>query len=69
MTPDDVTLAVIAKAPVPGRVKTRLCPPCTHEQAAAIAEAALRDTLDALRAARAGRHAVVLDGRASRLDR
>ena len=62
MTPDDVTLAVIAKAPVPGRVKTRLCPPCTHEQAAAIAEAALRDTLDALRAARAGRHAVVLDG-------
>ena len=62
MTPDDVTLAVIAKAPVPGRVKTRLCPPCTHEQAAAIAEAALRDTHDALRAARAGRHAGVLDG-------
>lgn len=62
MTPDDVTLAVIAKAPVPGRVKTRLCPPCTHEQAAAIAEAALRDTLDALRATPAGRHAVVLDG-------
>lgn len=62
MTPDDVTLAVIAKAPVPGRVKTRLCPPCTHEQAAAIAEAALRDTLDAVDAARAGRRVVVLDG-------
>ncbi len=62
MTPDDVTLAVIAKAPVPGRVKTRLCPPCTHGQAAAIAEAALRDTLDAVVAARVGRRALVLDG-------
>jgi hypothetical protein len=29
------TLLVIAKQPVPGRVKTRLVPPCTHEQAAA----------------------------------
>ena len=45
-----VTLAVIAKAPVAGRVKTRLTPPCTPEQAAALAEAALRDTLDAVRA-------------------
>lgn len=62
MTPADVTLAVIAKAPHPGRVKTRLCPPCTHDEAAAIAEAALRDTLDAVVATRAGRHAVVLDG-------
>lgn len=62
MTPDDVTLAVIAKAPVPGRVKTRLCPPCTHEQAAQIATAALRDTLDAVFAASAGRRVVVLDG-------
>lgn len=62
MTPDQVAVAVIAKAPVPGRVKTRLCPPCTHEQAAAIAEAALRDTLDAVAATRAGRRVVVLDG-------
>jgi glycosyltransferase A (GT-A) superfamily protein (DUF2064 family) len=31
------TLLVIAKQPVPGRVKTRLVPPCTHEQAAALA--------------------------------
>lgn len=53
---------MIAKAPVPGRVKTRLCPPCTPEQAAAIAEAALRDTLDAVAATTAGRHVVVLDG-------
>lgn len=57
------TLAVIAKAPVPGRVKTRLCPPCTPGQAAALADAALRDTLDAMARARpAARRAVVLDG-------
>ena len=41
-------LTVIAKAPVAGRVKTRLCPPCTPGQAADIAEAALADTLDAI---------------------
>src|SRR5215207_2970098 len=32
-------LLVIAKEPVPGRVKTRLCPPCTPEQAARLAHA------------------------------
>lgn len=42
-----VTTVVLAKAPVPGRVKTRLCPPATAEQAAALAAAALLDTLDA----------------------
>jgi rSAM/selenodomain-associated transferase 1 len=56
------TLAVLAKAPVPGRVKTRLCPPCRPAQAATIAEAALRDTLDAALATRADRVALVLDG-------
>jgi len=40
-------LIVIAKAPVPGLSKTRLCPPCTPVQAAAVAEAALADTLAA----------------------
>ena len=56
-------LIVIAKAPVPGRVKTRLSPPCTPVQAAALACAALQDTLDAAaRATRAGRRIVVLDG-------
>jgi glycosyltransferase A (GT-A) superfamily protein (DUF2064 family) len=54
---------VIAKEPVPGRVKTRLTPPCTPEQAAAIAHAALCDTLAAAtRAKLAGRRVVVLDG-------
>jgi glycosyltransferase A (GT-A) superfamily protein (DUF2064 family) len=41
------TLIVIAKAPVPGRVKTRLTPPFTPEQAAGLAAAALEDTLRA----------------------
>ncbi|MFY1615702.1 TIGR04282 family arsenosugar biosynthesis glycosyltransferase [Micromonospora sp. WMMD736] len=43
-------LLVVAKAPVAGAVKTRLCPPVTPAQAARIAAAALRDTLDAVRA-------------------
>ena len=57
-----VHLLVLAKAPVPGRVKTRLCPPYTPEQAAALAEAALRDTLAAVLAAPAVARTVVLDG-------
>jgi uncharacterized protein len=56
------TLLVIAKAPVPGRVKTRLVPPCTPRQAAALAEAALADTLHAVLAAPARRRVLVLDG-------
>lgn len=57
-------LLVIAKAPVPGRVKTRLTPPFTPDQAAALARAALTDTLAAAAASRvAARRVVVLDGR------
>jgi rSAM/selenodomain-associated transferase 1 len=56
------TLIVIAKAPVPGRVKTRLCPPADPGQAAALAEASLRDTLAAASAAHAARRVVCLDG-------
>jgi uncharacterized protein len=55
-------LLVIAKEPVPGRVKTRLCPPCTPEQAAAIARAALEDTLRTLGRCPAGRRILVLHG-------
>jgi uncharacterized protein len=55
-------VAVIAKAPVPGRVKTRLCPPCTPEQAARLAAASLADVLAAAARAGAGRRVVVLDG-------
>jgi rSAM/selenodomain-associated transferase 1 len=57
-----VALVVLAKAPVPGRVKTRCCPPCTPEQAAALAEAALADTLAVVAATPADRRVLVLDG-------
>ncbi len=57
-----VHLLVLAKAPVAGRVKTRLCPPYTAEQAAQLAEAALRDTLAAVAATPAAARTVVLDG-------
>ena len=57
-----VTLLVIAKEPVPGRVKTRLTPPYTPWQAAALAEAALADTLNTVLRAPARRRVLVLDG-------
>ncbi len=63
MTAGLATLLVIAKEPVPGRVKTRLCPPFTPEQAAALAEAALADTLCAALDVPARRRVLVLDGR------
>ncbi len=59
---------VITKAPVPGRSKTRLTPPCTPEQASGIATAAVGDTLDAVRAAPVGRRVVALDGSPRDLD-
>ena len=57
-----VTLMVIAKEPRPGRVKTRLTPPFTPEEAAALAAASLADTLDAVAATPARRRVLVLDG-------
>jgi len=58
-----VALLVLAKAPEPGRVKTRLCPPATPVEAADVAAAALLDTLDAVRAVRAGLPVVALTGK------
>ncbi|GAA4832083.1 TIGR04282 family arsenosugar biosynthesis glycosyltransferase [Saccharopolyspora rosea] len=60
------TLLVIAKQPRPGHVKTRLTPPFTPVQAAALAEAALADTLQAVRRCPARRRVLVLDGRPGR---
>lgn len=62
-----VTVLVMAKAPVPGRVKTRLCPPLTATAAARLAAAALLDTVDSVdlfEAASAGsvRKVIALDG-------
>ena len=56
------TVLVIAKRPVPGKVKTRLTPPFTPEQAAALAAAALRDTLATAAAVPAARHVLLFDG-------
>jgi uncharacterized protein len=55
-------LAVIAKEPRPGAVKTRLHPPLSLDEAAELARASLADTLEAVRATPARRHVLVLDG-------
>ncbi len=59
----DFQVVVLAKAPVPGDVKTRLCPPLTHGQAAALATAALLDTMDAVSASHAVARVLALEGR------
>ena len=46
--PIDVQFVVIAREPQPGRVKTRLSPPCTPTQAALIASSSLADTFAAV---------------------
>jgi glycosyltransferase A (GT-A) superfamily protein (DUF2064 family) len=56
-------LIVIAKEPVPGRVKTRLVPPLTGSEAADLARAALSDTLRVASAVDASQHVLALDGR------
>ncbi|WP_079084540.1 TIGR04282 family arsenosugar biosynthesis glycosyltransferase [Streptomyces longwoodensis] len=56
------TLLVIAKEPRPGRVKTRLTPPYSPHEAAALAEAALADTLHTVAATPAAHRVLVLDG-------
>ncbi|MFF3517036.1 DUF2064 domain-containing protein [Streptomyces sp. NPDC002573] len=55
-------LLVIAKEPRPGHVKTRLTPPFTPAQAAALAEAALADTLETVLHCPARRRMLFLDG-------
>lgn len=57
-----LTAIVLAKTPVPGRVKTRLCPPCRPDEAADIALGALLDTLNSVGLVPADRHLLVLDG-------
>ena len=63
--PDNVLAAqimVIAKEPVPGRVKTRLTPPYSPAEAAEVAEAALVDTLAAVASASVTRRILALAG-------
>ncbi|MFG1708604.1 TIGR04282 family arsenosugar biosynthesis glycosyltransferase [Nonomuraea sp. M3C6] len=55
-------IVVIAKEPVPGRVKTRLVPPLTPGQAAALAGAALEDTLRTVAQVPGVHRVLALDG-------
>lgn len=55
---------VIAKQPVPGRVKTRLTPPFSPQQAARLAAAALADSLAAAAAVPGVRPVLALEGSA-----
>jgi rSAM/selenodomain-associated transferase 1 len=59
------THIVIAKRPMPGRVKTRLCPPLTPAEAADLAAAALTDTLAAVESATATTRMLCFDGDAT----
>lgn len=62
MTLLPVTLLTVAKAPEPGRAKTRLAAAVGDEVAAQIAAAALLDTLDAVAAAPVTARVVALTG-------
>jgi glycosyltransferase A (GT-A) superfamily protein (DUF2064 family) len=64
MTPAGTTLVLIAKECIPGRVKTRLHPPFTLEEAASIASACLLDTLAAVAQLPARRRILYFDGAA-----
>ena len=55
-------IMVIAKEPVPGRVKTRLTPPYTPAEAAELAEAALADTLATVASVNVTRRVLALAG-------
>ncbi len=55
-------ILVLAKEPVPGRVKTRLQPPLTTVQAADVAAAALHDTLSAADTTGATDRVLALEG-------
>lgn len=57
-----VQLLLLAKQPVPGQVKTRLCPPFTSAQAATLAAAAIADTVAALNGTEAVRRVLVRTG-------
>ncbi|MBT1547026.1 DUF2064 domain-containing protein [Curtobacterium flaccumfaciens pv. flaccumfaciens] len=57
-----VTVAVVAKECLPGKVKTRLTPALSPEGAARVASASLADTLATVRALPAARRVLFFDG-------
>ena len=46
LTPHQTALVIFAKAPIPGEVKTRLCPPLTPDEAATLHGSFILDTLE-----------------------
>lgn len=58
----ETCVLVVAKSPIPGLAKTRLCPPATAEQAAEIAAASVLDTLDAVDRTAGGRPVMAMTG-------
>jgi len=54
-------LALLAKEPSPGRVKTRLCPPLSPDQAARLCSCLLADTAEELASLRGARRFLFLD--------
>lgn len=50
-SPADFALVIFAKAPIPGQVKTRLCPPLTPDEAATLHGSFVLDTLERTKAA------------------
>lgn len=53
----EAALVIFAKAPIPGQVKTRLCPPLTPDEAASLHGSFVLDALE--RSREAGRHGPV----------
>ena len=45
-----IAVAIMAKAPLPGQVKTRLCPPLSHDEAAGLYRCFLLDKIQQVRA-------------------
>ncbi|KRE51543.1 hypothetical protein ASG92_25825 [Arthrobacter sp. Soil736] len=58
----DLTVAVIAKECLPGRVKTRMAPPLTPAGAAKLAQLSLTRTLDTVRRLPASHRLLVMEG-------
>ncbi len=58
----EVQVVVVAKEPLAGTVKTRLCPPLTSSEAAHVAAAALADTLEVVGRSKCRARVVAFEG-------